>query len=755
MDVQEERYIEGLVGEIKAELFSSSANLYSLFRASAYDTAWVAMIPNPQQPERPMFPGCLDWILSNQNPVVGSWGDLDGGLQCLADTLACVMALKIWNVGTLNIAKGLLFLGQNTEKWLNGATVDDCFVIILPGMIELIKEQGLVVFSTDGNPKVINDLFYKREGILRTMKENFFPFQLFVEALPETYKKKYVLSMLREQSGVLEFQSPSATAGAFMITGDDRCIKYLKNMVQRCGDGVPPIYPVKEDLIKLCLVDHLERLGLKEYFEDEILDATDNAYKNLAREQLYSREQDWRMQIYQESFIFRLLRLHGYRVSPRSCCWFLHNDEILAHMEGRYVHYLGSIYELYKASDLMFPEEDDLNKAKAFSAKLLHKSLSCHSSRVTYATLDNLHSEIEHDLKNPWLDRMDHLEHRRYIERNKGYTLWIGKSFSIRLFFPHNVIELAKRNFMIRQSIYKTELEELKRWSRDTGLSNMGFGREKTTYCYFLAATSICLPLKSDLRIVLAKCGILLTVADDFYDEKGSMEELYCLTKSVQRWKIEGLSNQAKVIFDALDEHVKSVTLKSLDHQGYGIKDSLQDIWRELIESWLMESTWNQNKYVPTIEQYLDVGMVSIGIQAVVFPSCFLMCPTFLDFSTNTRYNTITKTLMIIARLLNDIQSYQREVEDGKLNMVLLYLKENQEADVKDSINYIKEILKIKEKVLLEFLLIDQDIVMPREWKLIHLLFLKIFHRIYYSYNAYDSPTALLDDIKKAIYICI
>nr|XP_021842424.1 ent-kaur-16-ene synthase, chloroplastic-like [Spinacia oleracea] len=66
---------------------------------SAYDTAWVAMVPSPATPNTPCFPGrSVDWILENQL-CDGSWGLLDyrdASLvkDSLSSTLACVLALK-------------------------------------------------------------------------------------------------------------------------------------------------------------------------------------------------------------------------------------------------------------------------------------------------------------------------------------------------------------------------------------------------------------------------------------------------------------------------------------------------------------------------------------------------------------------------------------------------------------------------------------------------------------------------------------
>jgi geranyllinalool synthase len=67
------------------------------------------------------------------------------------------------------------------------------------------------------------------------------------------------------------------------------------------------------------------------------------------------------------------------------------------------------------------------------------------------------------------------------------------------------------------------------------GLTDMGFGREKTTYCYFAVATSSTLPCDSKIRMMVAKSAIVITVADDFFDMEGSLSELKGLTNAIQR----------------------------------------------------------------------------------------------------------------------------------------------------------------------------------------------------------------------------
>lgn len=95
--------IQALVKEIKGGMFSNIDYPNSFVSPSAYDTAWLAMIPDSEQPfSRPMFENCLNWVLNNQRED-GSWGELDGHgnntIESLPATLACIIVLKRWNSG--------------------------------------------------------------------------------------------------------------------------------------------------------------------------------------------------------------------------------------------------------------------------------------------------------------------------------------------------------------------------------------------------------------------------------------------------------------------------------------------------------------------------------------------------------------------------------------------------------------------------------------------------------------------------------
>lgn len=101
-----------LVEKIKGKIFSSNVDPYTSICPSAYDTAWLAMIPDSHNSFKPMFKNCLDWLLNNQNQQ-GFWGECDAfgkpTLETLPATLASIVALKKWNTGALMIDAGYIY----------------------------------------------------------------------------------------------------------------------------------------------------------------------------------------------------------------------------------------------------------------------------------------------------------------------------------------------------------------------------------------------------------------------------------------------------------------------------------------------------------------------------------------------------------------------------------------------------------------------------------------------------------------------
>lgn len=74
----------------------------------------------------------------------------------------------------------------------------------------------------------------------------------------------------------------------------------------------------------------------------------------------------------------------------------------------------------------------------------------------------------------------------------------------------------------------------------------------------------------------------------------------------------------------------------------------------------MVERTWSDTGYLASMDEYLDVGKISIGAHTIILPACCFLSPDFpLEKIKPANYGKITKLFMSTARLLNDTQSYQ------------------------------------------------------------------------------------------------
>lgn len=774
--------IHSAVAQVKEELFSSAGhdvNAYAFTSPCAYETAWLAMVcladDDEKHNNRPMFKNCLTWLLNNQNEQ-GFWGEQDGEnlptIDTLPATLASMVALRKWNVGEENIRKGLDFIHSKAEMIIkmsyHSHELPRWFTIVFPGMMELAQGAGLNVdFPQGSSASLLCDIFSKRQQIIQT--ENLVddrkycsPLLSYLESLPTSYHvaEKDILKHMSEDGSI--FQSPSATARAYMATGNLQCMRYLKSVNERYPHGAPAQHPMDEELMHVCMVDHVQRLGLAEYFGEAIERILKQVYRNHRNDDFHQPAATHNLpaKLFKDALVFRLLRMQGHDVKPSRFCWFLSDMDIVQYLERSPENLTSVLYAIYRATDIRFMGEHELDEARSFSRNLLEKSLP-NPTADDIVISPGLHKVIKHELSLPWIARLDHLDHRMWIEENKTSPLWTGKASLYRLSYLHNekLLELASKNYNFRQSIYAKELEELTRWSSKTGFTDIGFGREKSTYCYFAVSASSCLPLDSMVRLLIAKSAIIITVADDFYDMEGTLSELKLLTEAVQRWDGKNLSGHGKTIFNALDDLVTQIAAKYQHQHGRSFLRELRDLWKETFASWMVERTWSDSGYLPSMDEYLKTGMISIAAHTLILPAFFLLSPTSpYQKLKPAEYAKITKLVMTSSRLLNDTQSYQKEQIDGKMNFVLLHLKENPRSCMDDSIAYVKHILDEKMREFLELVLMDgngglDDRTVPKIMKQLHLSCMKTFQMFFNSTNLYDTKSELFDDIKQAIYV--
>jgi len=117
-----------------------------LMEPVAYDTAWIARVPDFEDPSKPAFPESLAWLREHQQPD-GSWGSslpINAHGNTLS-TLAAILSLQQWNYCEEDfgrIQKGTSALWLLADKLPHEKYETIGFEILLPAMVREAVSHG-------------------------------------------------------------------------------------------------------------------------------------------------------------------------------------------------------------------------------------------------------------------------------------------------------------------------------------------------------------------------------------------------------------------------------------------------------------------------------------------------------------------------------------------------------------------------------------------------------------------------------------
>ncbi|XP_027188128.1 ent-copalyl diphosphate synthase, chloroplastic isoform X2 [Cicer arietinum] len=395
---------------------------------SAYDTAWVALVKNVDDENKPQFPSSLQWIANNQLPD-GSWGDeLFVAHDRILNTLACVIALTTWNMHPHMCEKGMQFFVENLKKLQdeNAEHMPIGFEVAFPSLLNIARSLNIEV--PDDSP-ILKEIFSMRDQKLKKIPREVLhkvPTTLLhsLEGMQNLDWKQ--LLKLQSQDGSFLF-SPSSTAFALMNTKDENALNYLHKIVNKFNGGVPNVFPV--DLFEhMWAVDRLERLGISRYFQQEIKDSVNYVLRYWTDKGICWARNSEVQDIDDTAMGFRLLRLHGHQVSPDVFKHFEKSGEFVC-FPGQLNQAVTGMFNLYRASQVLFHGENILENAKDFSAKFLAEKRASNQLLDKWIITKDLPGEVGYALDVPWYASLPRLETRFYLEQYGGENdVWIGKT---------------------------------------------------------------------------------------------------------------------------------------------------------------------------------------------------------------------------------------------------------------------------------------------------------------------------------------
>ncbi|GLU05007.1 hypothetical protein SLE2022_221320 [Rubroshorea leprosula] len=418
--------------------------------------------------------------------------------------------------------------------------------------------------------------------------------------------------------------------------------------------------------VLLSLIDAIHRLGVAYHFEEEIKEALNNLLISMVPNDLFT-----------VALYFRLSRQNGLSISSEVFNKFLGED-------GKFMDNLREdlkgILSLYEASYLGIGGEDILEEANNFSTRHLKSSLM--------QILDsNISEQVQLSLEIPVHQRLPWIEARNFInvyQRDKSKSLLL--------------LELAKLDYNIVQSLYLEELKELAGWWKDMNFKEKyPFSRDRLVEGYFYSMGCVPHPQFSKCRKSMAKLTVVATVLDDIYDVYGHLDELERLTDAISCWDlkvVEDLPEYMRPCYIAIHEHVEEMVEDASERLGMDILPYIKQNWAIYTRGYMEESRWIYSGYIPTFDEYLENGVRTIGAP---------LATTYAFFGTLDR-DTISKHSLewiqspdseflylaaLIGRLYDDLQTSEDEMERGEVvNAIKCYMVQERvsEEEARDHI---------------------------------------------------------------------
>nr|C3RSF5.1 RecName: Full=Alpha pinene synthase, chloroplastic; Short=Cf-Pin; Flags: Precursor [Chamaecyparis formosensis]ABW80964.1 alpha pinene synthase [Chamaecyparis formosensis] len=477
----------------------------------------------------------------------------------------------------------------------------------------------------------------------------------------------------------------------------ERAEKLIKD-VRDMFNALPLHSSSADDLIQhLSLVDSVERLGIDRHFQNEIKTALDYVYRYWSDAGIGCGRESTHADLNTTALGFRILRLHRYSVSSDVLQQFVLRDgPFLDSNNQPNEDDIKNILNLFRGSLIAFPGENVLDDAKSFTMTYLKQVLPKISNL-------NLSREIKFNLEYGWHTNVPRLEARTYIDIYGEDSSWASKS--INNIFYTKLLELAKLDFNIIQSLQQQELQILSRWWMESDLGKLDFARHRHVEYYLWAATGCIEPKYSAFRIGFAKLSALVTYLDDMYDTY-DFDEIKIFTKAIKRWDasiIKGLPEFMKVAFKAFDEAVKDMAQEAKKTQGRDTLDYARKAWEVYIDAYMKEAEWLATGYMPSLEEYLENGKVSAGSRVVTLqPILSLDVPLSDDILKEIDYpSRFDELLCLTLRLRGDTRTFKAEADRGEVvSCITCYMKDHPGSNEEDALNYLNSLIDERLKEL-------------------------------------------------------
>ncbi|KAL3736265.1 hypothetical protein ACJRO7_025255, partial [Eucalyptus globulus] len=309
------------------------------------------------------------------------------------------------------------------------------------------------------------------------------------------------------------------------------------------------------------------------------------------------------------------------------------------------------LLSLYEAFHLRCHGDSILDEALPFATTHLE---SINESKVS----TSLAKQVSHALKQPLRKGLPRLEASHYIPLYQEEP-------------SHDevLLTLAKLNFNLLQEQHQKELGKITRWWNNIDVPRkFPFARDMIVELFFWTTGVYFEPEFAMAREILTKVISLTSIMDDIYDVYGTLEELALLNEAIQKWDVDAM--------DGLPEYMQAYFKEFLQLYEYignqlAVKGrSYRLIYAKevkLVRAYYQEAKWFHTNYIPTLEEYMSLQLITTGYGLLATTSLVgmddVVTKHVLKWSVGDY--KILKAAQTICRLMDDVSSHKFEQKRG------------------------------------------------------------------------------------------
>ncbi|KAK7262671.1 hypothetical protein RJT34_30246 [Clitoria ternatea] len=408
---------------------------------------------------------------------------------------------------------------------------------------------------------------------------------------------------------------------------------------------------------KVHLIDSVCRLGVNYHFQHQIEEVLNNIHES------YVVNGDITLdgKLCSLAVLFRLLRQHGFHVSP---VVFNKFKDAQGNFNKGLVNDVWGMLSLYEASHVMIHGEDILEEALAFT--------STHLESIATKSSSFLVDQVNHSLIQSLHKNMPRIEARRYIsiyEQDPSHS--------------EILLTLAKLDFNSLQDLHKKEFGDICKWWNELDIpGKLPFVRDRIVECCFWILGVYFEPQYSQARKIMMKVISMISIVDDTYDAYGIIDELELFTDAIERWDVsclDVLPECMKLSYKSLLKVYEEIEQEMRKGGRSYCVDYCKKLFKQVAHAYMTEARWLNKNYIPTTEEYLRISTISCGYTLLAATSYIGMGEIATEniFKWVTNEPKIVVASCVICRLMDDIVSNQFEQKRGHVASFLeCYMKQ-------------------------------------------------------------------------------